>query len=93
MIIKGKIEKTTYKEVDGPNGKRTRFALKLADGKDLWYGTFDKKVFDRMQEAVDAQAETTVTYTERNTGNVVFRDIVSLKFEEGEPVAEAEVPI
>lgn len=97
LIVKGQIEKLTAKDGTGPNGPYRRYALRLTGAPDKWYGTFDQKIFDKAQTAVDSAAEVTVTYKERKDGQNVFRDITAFSFEEGEPqstsVSEGEIPI
>lgn len=90
LIIKGVVQKMTAKDGVGANGAWRRIAVQL-DGK--FYGTFDEKMADVMQAAWDSKAETTITYRERKEGETTFRDILKIEYEEGEPVAESEVPI
>lgn len=88
---KGKI--VTIKVTDSPNPQKPwrRFGVKIGD---KFYGTFDKEMGERMQKAVDLDAETTITYTERvDDKKNVFRDILTFEYEEGEPIPEDEVPI
>lgn len=89
--VSGKIVTIKVTDGTGANGPWRRFGAKVGEKH---YGTFDKSIGEKMQKAIDIDASVTIKYKERiDAKNNVYRDIITLEYEEGEPVPEDEVPI
>lgn len=94
FVAKGLIADLKVKDIPQASGTTRRYACKIGN---LWYGSWEKKVYEQMETACNAKAELTVNFKERKEGENIYRDVVSVSFvapqEDGEPVSEAELPI
>ena len=91
LVLTGVIfEKITQKN-GTTNGKPwTKFGGKVGD---QWFGTFDTKIADAIQESVKNRVLVNVTYTEKRVGESVYRDIVSVENTTIDQAADDDVPI
>lgn len=85
--VSGVISDIKAKSGTGKNGQYTRIAVQI-NGQ--WYGTFDKKLGEQMQSAIDSQSPVTATYKERTFDGKTFLDLESITVNASH---EQEIPI